>query len=238
MTRKLQNANCKLQNENFHFAICNLHFAISLLLAAAFLVLLTKPVLAADPFPRGPGFYFSIPKLVTLLLIYFCWVRTCWWINHDTVALGLPATAWNPLLVGCGLVGLLLVWLLPWYWLLSLPLLLALYLTPSLVYVHIRNGRVPSERQVLTERHFKELARKYLRLDLGGDQEEQDLGPPIEFISKSQNQTEDPATRVARVAVSKGFRAAKEMVWEALERRATDIHLEPNKEEMTVRLRI
>src|SRR5439155_2635375 len=45
-------------------------------------------------------------------------------------------------------------------------------------------------------------------------------------------------TRVARVATSKGFRAAKEMVWEALERRATDIHLEPTKEEMAVRFRV
>src|SRR6266851_686713 len=215
-----------------------LQFAIPFLLAAGYLVLTPKPVLAADIFPRGPGFYFSIPKLVTLLIVYFCWVRTCWWVNHDATELKLPATLWNQLLVGCGLLGLLGVWLLPWYWLVSLPLLAAFYLTPSLVYVNVRNGRVASEHQVLTERHFKELARKYLRLNLGEDEEEQDLGPPIEFISKSQNQTEDPATRVARVAASKGFRAAKEMVWEALERRATDIHLEPTKEEMTVRLRI
>jgi len=215
-----------------------LQFAIPFLLAAGYLVLTPKPVLAADIFPRGPGFYFSIPKLVTLLIVYFCWVRTCWWVNHDATELKLPATLWNQLLVGCGLLGLLGVWLLPWYWLVSLPLLAAFYLTPSLVYVNVRNGRVASEHQVLTERHFKELARKYLRLNLGEDEEEQDLGPPIEFISKSQNQTEDADTRVARVATSKGFRAAKEMVWEALERRATDIHLEPTKEEMTVRLRI
>ena len=215
-----------------------LQFAIPFLLAAGYLVLTPKTVLAADTFPRGPGFYFSIPKLVTLLIVYFCWVRTCWWVNHDATELKLPATLWNQLLVGCGLLGLLGVWLLPWYWLVSLPLLAAFYLTPSLVYVNVRNGRVASEHQVLTERHFKELARKYLRLNLGEDEEEQDLGPPIEFISKSQNQTEDADTRVARVATSKGFRAAKEMVWEALERRATDIHLEPTKEEMTVRLRI
>src|SRR6266851_7771500 len=215
-----------------------LQFAIPFLLAAGYLVLTPKPVLAADIFPRGPGFYFSIPKLVTLLIVYFCWVRTCWWVNHDATELKLPATLWNQLLVGCGLLGLLGVWLLPWYWLVSLPLLAAFYLTPSLVYVNVRNGRVASEHQVLTERHFKELARKYLRLNLGEDEEEQDLGPPIEFINKSQNVTEDTASRVARISASKGVRAAKEIVWEALERRATDIHLEPTKEEMTVRLRI
>jgi general secretion pathway protein E len=195
-------------------------------------------ILAADLFPRGPGFYFSIPKLLTLVLVYLCWVRTCWWVNRDATALQLPVAVWNPLVFGSGLLGLLLVWLLPWYWLASLPVLIALYLTPSLAYVSMRNSHVPAERQVLTERHFKELARKYLRLNLGEEEEEEDPGPPLEFISKSRNQTEDAETRVARAAASKGFRAAKEMVWEALERRATDIHLEPTKEEMTVRLRI
>jgi type II secretory ATPase GspE/PulE/Tfp pilus assembly ATPase PilB-like protein len=145
---------------------------------------------------------------------------------------------WNPLLVGTGLLGLLVVWLLPWYWLASLPALLILYLTPSLVYVNVRNGRVPEENRVLTERHLKNLAHRYLKLDFGQEEEEEDLGPPLEFISKSEDQTEDAATRAARAASSKGFRAAKEMVWEALERRATDIHLEPTKEEMTVRFRI
>jgi type II secretory ATPase GspE/PulE/Tfp pilus assembly ATPase PilB-like protein len=195
-------------------------------------------LLAADVFPRGPGFYFSLPKLITLLVVYFCWVRTCWWVHHDVNELKLPTAIWNPLLFGSGLLGLLMVWLLPWYWLVSLPVLLVLYLTPSLVYVSVRNSRVPLEDQVLTQRHWQMLARRYLKLDLGQEEEEQDLGPPVEFVSKSQNQTEDAATRVARAAASKGFRAAKEMVWEALERRATDIHLEPTKEEMAVRFRI
>ena len=48
-------------------------------------------------------------------------------------------------------------------------------------------------------------------MNLGAEEEEEDPGPPIEFISKSQNQTEDAATRVARAAASKGFRAAKEI---------------------------
>jgi general secretion pathway protein E len=193
---------------------------------------------AAVLFPRGPGFYFSIPKLITLLIVYFCWVRTCFWVHRDVCELKLPAATWNPLLFGSGLLGLLMVWLLPWYWLVSLPILLALYLTPSLVYVNVRNRRVPPDERVLTEGHWQRLARTYLKLDLGEEEEEQDPGPPIEFISKSHNQTEDGATRVARAEASKGFRAAKEMVWEALERRATDIHLEPTKEEMTVRFRI
>src|SRR5205823_779664 len=81
---------CKLQNANSQFAFCNLHFAIPLLLAAGFLLLAPNLVLAADTFPRGPGFYFSIPKLLSLLVIYLCWVRTCWWVNNDATELKLP----------------------------------------------------------------------------------------------------------------------------------------------------
>jgi general secretion pathway protein E len=219
-------------------AKCTWHFAIPFVLTGSFLLSAPDLVQAADVFPRGPGFYFSIPKLLSLMIIYFCWVRTCWWVNTDAIELKQSTTLWNTLVVGSGLFGLLVVWLLPWYWWASLPILLLLYLTPSLVYVNVRNSHVPPREQVLTQRHLKELAQTYLKLNLSKDQEEQDSGPPIEFFSKSQNQTEDVTTRVVRAASSKGFKAAKEMVWEALERRATDIHLEPTKQEMTVRYRI
>jgi type II secretory ATPase GspE/PulE/Tfp pilus assembly ATPase PilB-like protein len=43
---------------------------------------------------------------------------------------------------------------------------------------------------------------------------------------------------VARVQESRGYKAALEMIGEAIQKRATDVHLEPTKEEMLVRLRI
>jgi type II secretory ATPase GspE/PulE/Tfp pilus assembly ATPase PilB-like protein len=55
---------------------------------------------------------------------------------------------------------------------------------------------------------------------------------------KSQTEEDEADERINRAAGSKGYKAAKEMVWEALQRRATDIHLEPTREEMTVRFRI
>src|SRR5438067_2432505 len=118
---RLRIANSKTRAGNFQFSIFNFQFSISLVVAAVFVVLAPDTVLAADLFPRGPGFYFSIPKLLTLLLVYLCWVRTCWWINRDASALKLPVAIWNPLVFGSGLLGLLVVWLLPWYWLASLP---------------------------------------------------------------------------------------------------------------------
>src|SRR5262249_48850546 len=55
------------------------------LLAFALLAVLLFPgtASAADLFPRGPGFYFHPLKLFVLLLVYICWVRTCWWVDQD-----------------------------------------------------------------------------------------------------------------------------------------------------------
>src|SRR5947209_4219933 len=154
-TYKLTSANSRVDRGNCQFASLNVQWLTWLLLAGGLFLLVPQPAVAAETFPRGPGFYFSIPKLLTLLLLYFCWVRTCWWVNVDAVQLGLTPGLWNLILFGTGFLGLLAVWLLPWYWPVGLPLLLILYLTPSLVYINLRNGRVPEERRVLTERHFK-----------------------------------------------------------------------------------
>src|SRR5205085_11076185 len=103
-------------------------------LLTAVLCLLEFPGLAAaaqDPtFPRGSGLYFSLLKLFPLLLVYFCWVRTCWWVDQDARQLELPAANWNLLMLGCGLLGLLIVWILQWFWI-SFLLFLALYVISS-----------------------------------------------------------------------------------------------------------
>jgi type II secretory ATPase GspE/PulE/Tfp pilus assembly ATPase PilB-like protein len=246
MPEPLQIANCKLQIANWvrtaiqavanlQFAICNLQFAM------AFVLLLIFPGVAAaatEPFPRGPGFYFDPIKLVLLILVYFCWVSTCRWVDRDAAQLKLPAATWNPIMLGGGLLGLALLWMLPWFWL-SFLLLLLCYLVPTLSYVNVRNQKVAPEQRVLTERHLKLVAQSLFKLNLGvSEEEEKPVARPIRFIGKSFNQSEEDPNRVARAEGSRGYKAALEMVHEAIEKRVTDIHLEPTKEEMSVRFRI
>lgn len=188
-------------------------------------------------FPRGPGFYFSLLKLVPLLVVYFFWVRICWWADQDARKLKLSHETWNPILLGAGALGLVVVFAFPWF-ALSLPILLALFLGPTLAYVNLRNGTVPAERKVLTARHLRELAERYLLFKAAKKEEEQEKKIPIRFIGKSYNQQDADDARVKRAEESRGYKAALEMVYEAIQARATDIHLEPTKEEMTVRFRI
>ncbi|HEV3204492.1 MAG TPA: GspE/PulE family protein [Gemmataceae bacterium] len=195
-------------------------------------------LLAVSSFPRGEGFYFSILKLLGVLVVFLLWVRTCWWMDQDARDLGLPLEFWNPLLFASGALGLFLIWLLPWF-LVSWPIFLILYLTPTFIFVGIRNRKVPLEQKVLTERHLKLMAQKYLKLNLGLEEEKsEDTGPPLRFIGKSYHETQEDPNRVVRAAGSKGYKAALEMVYEAIELRATDIHMEPSRNQMAVRFRI
>jgi type II secretory ATPase GspE/PulE/Tfp pilus assembly ATPase PilB-like protein len=195
---------------------------------------------AAEAFPRGPGFYFNPVKLLLVVAVYLAWVRTCWWVDEDCREVGMPTVRWNPAMLACGCAGLLLVWGLPVFWASFLGLV-TLYLSPTLLYVAARNEKVPEEDKVLTAAHLSELSKRYLSMQFGrkARAEEKQKIIPIRFIGKSGNTARpDDAARVRRAQESPSYREALEMVYRALQMRATDIHMEPTREEMTVRLRI
>lgn len=197
-------------------------------------------LLFAADFPRGNGFYLNVPAFLAVVVVYLCWVRTCWWVDRDARQLKLPAPLWNAVLLGCGLLGLVVVWLFPpWMFLLSFSVLLLLYVGSSMVYVRVRNEGVEPERRVLTPRHLRDLSRRWLRLNFKVEDDEEEADEiPIRFIGKSANGREEDPNRVRRAQESRGYQAALKMVYEALEMRTTDIHLEPTREEMAVRFRI
>jgi type II secretory ATPase GspE/PulE/Tfp pilus assembly ATPase PilB-like protein len=200
--------------------------------------LCVSPFFAAD-FPRGPGFYLNVPAVLALLAVYLVWVRTCWWVDRDARQLKLPAAAWNAAMLGCGFAGLVVVWLFPAsMFLLSFSVLLCLYAGATLVYVRIRNEKVGPERRVLTPRHLRAVARRWLRLDLKEPETDDKEIIPIRFIGKSFGGREEDPSRVRRAQESRGYQAALRMMSDALGRRATDIHLEPTKDEVAVRFRV
>ncbi len=184
-------------------------------------LLLTEPA-----FPRGEGYYYNLVNLVALLVLYFCWVRTSAWIDEDARLLHIPAVPWNPL-----------IWLLAWFWI-SFAVLLVLYLAPSLAYASVRNHHVAEEERVLNEHHFRRLAERYLRIKSAERRTKRDEGPAIQFIGRSVGQAEDDPARVERAVHSKGYKTAAALVHQAIRFRATELHLEPNREEMNIRFGI
>ena len=139
-----------------------------------------------------------------------------------------------------GFAGFLLVFMMPNF-LLGLVVLLACYVTPFGFYVKEHNDRVPAASRIFTQKHIKGVAVRMLA-KVGIHLEKSEgysaaTGPPIEFLGKSDGKAGE-VNHSKQVMKSKGYMGAKELVYDAVMRRATDIHLEPKEDEMSIRIRI
>jgi general secretion pathway protein E len=193
---------------------------------------------------RGPGMYLNLFKFVPVVIVYLLWAWTTNWVEHDTRELNnLKFEVWNSALFFSGVLGLILVLVITIYFL-GLGLLLLAYFVPILSYVFARNQTVPDDQKVLTPYHLGEVANDMLyklgmkplfNKDVGTVDR---AGPPIVFVGKSQGGGKEDPARVRQAEESRSFMAATELVYDAVLRRATDIHLEPTTEQLSVRYRI
>jgi general secretion pathway protein E len=212
------------------------------------------PSRAADAYPSVPGgffrgvsgrpdlagFYFSWMKLIYLIGLIGLWLWTANWIDGDASALKVRNEFWNGVVLMAGVAGFALALCSPNFPLAWLVMTLG-YAAPMGAYVYERNQRVPDSGKVLTPRHLKGLAIRTLGkvgIHIGGKHVIASAGgPPIRLIGKS-GKGRDEADRSRQVENSKGYLAAKELMYDAILRRSTDVHLEPKEDETQVRLRI
>ncbi|MFQ5731764.1 MAG: GspE/PulE family protein [Planctomycetaceae bacterium] len=194
--------------------------------------------LATPGSPGEYGSYFDWRKAVPVLGVFLAWVWTLRKVDVDAAALRIPRYNWNALIFVCGLAGLLSALMLPSY-VAGFALLLLAYAVPVSLYVTVRNRQVGENRRVLTPLYVKQLPRR-LASRLGGllgGPETSGTGVSVVFLGRSiAGRDEEFPDRHAQS--SRGYRAAKELVSDAVSRRATDIHLEPKDDVVTVRIRI
>ncbi len=186
------------------------------------------------------GFYFHTIKLVYLLALFILWTWTAGWIDADANALKVRPDMWNTIVLLAGVAGFMLALCSPSFSLAFVVMTVG-YALPMGLYVAERNKRVPESGKVLTPRHIRSVTLRTLaRLGLKvGPREAREsiAGPPIRLIGKSGKGAGE-VDRSRQVESSKGYLAAKELIYDAILRRTTDIHLEPKEDEMSVRLRI
>ena len=191
--------------------------------------------------PRQAGFYLSLWKFAFVLAVFLLWAWSSHWVDDDSQSLKVRPVFWNSLVFGCGFVGLVSVVFTPVFLVGFFVLLVPLYSVPLGLYIKERNQRVPDSAKVMTPEHIqsvitRELAR--IGIHIGReDVEDAAIGPPIKFMGKSDT-GHDVDLRSRQVEHSKGYLATKELVYDAILRRSTDIHLEPKENELSVRLRI
>ncbi len=212
----------------------------TLVTASLLLLAATRPVAAADaaPFPRGPGLYFNPSAVILALAGFFGWVRSCTWVDRDARRLGLEIVQWNTLVFAGGVAGLLALWVLPIF-LLAYPTFLFLYLAPLGFYVQARNARVPPERQVWTPGWFKKLFRRHLGVELPIEDEvgpASRAGPPIRLRLRPRDAADEKRIRKAKDAP--GYSRVMDLLTDAVQRRATEVKLQPGRRGVAVEYRI
>jgi len=215
----------------------NLTFRTLLGFALFALLLAPAPVFADTNFPRGPGLYFDPIKLGILIAVFLGWVKLCAWIDVDAHRHRLEPAGFNGMLLFAGVFGFLIFWNLP-SMLISGFVFLALIGVALGFYFPKRNRRADPEDQLFNKEHYDRLFAKYSPTRPKGAKAAKEEGHAIRFMSRSQGAESEDNVRVERVQHSKGYKAALEMVWNAIDKRATDLHLEPTPNEMAVRFRI
>ncbi len=197
------------------------------------------PTLRVTSIPQT-GFYFSLWKLGFVIAAFAFWLHYSNWVHEDSRGLKVRPHFWNSWMLVCGALAFLLMLSSPVF-LLGVGTMAVAIGGPLGFYVWERNQHVPPNRQVMTPSHLEGWARRQLArigINIGRrGQGDAHTGPPITFVGKSRTGQKD-VSRSKQVEASKGYVAAKELIYDALLRRATDVHLEPKDDELSVRLRI
>ena len=200
---------------------------------------------------RPAPLYLNPIKLVPVLLIYLLWVFTIAWADRESKEnrlLYLQRAFWNGVLFWSGIAGFALMLVVPeprdldqivrWaIWGVKLLLLLVAYLVPTWLYIAARNRHVPLDEAVTPMTIYADTM-ALLGVRVRVKRKKSTLGPPIRFVTASgqqaqmqQPQSDDPDEATALVET---WIATKELVYDAIKRRATDVLVEPRGAAMAV----
>ena len=192
--------------------------------------------------PTGPGFYFSLLKLIPSVLLFLLWVRCCDWINRDSQELRLNHRKWNQIAVFSYLATLLLTWLMPSplaFWI-GFPLQLAAVLGSVFTYGAHRNSKLFDDEKVFTALHTKRWLSKTLK-PLGIKikvPEPKGPGLALTFIPKGGANEQANQGNLLAAKHSPGFEVAKEVVIDMLERGASAVMLDFTQENVTAKYQL
>lgn len=112
----------------------------------------TWPEFKPQPAPgtdfRGPGGYLSWVKIIACWLVFMMWVRSTDWVSRDGQNLRLHFLRWNPIVFGSFMAALVLLWLIPVFWV-GFPLLVIGYAAPLTAYIIQRHSSVKADQRDL-----------------------------------------------------------------------------------------
>lgn len=160
-----------------------------------------------------PGGYASIVKLAIEVVLILPWFWLAIWTSKDAEYVRTNGLLWRLAILGCGLVGVLLWWLVPFYIVGLCLYLLALGGTAG-AYVYHRNSLVGPAAKILTPQHIKNLMKGIS----GGDRKP--LQQLVRFLNEDKKVVPLPVNDPDDL---ERYRLAQELVYDGIWRRASDI---------------
>ena len=188
---------------------------------------------------RGPGFYLSLWKLLLVWLLFLLWVYTTDWVSRDVQEhRKLNYMQWNPVVVGVFVAAMVLLWILPSFWI-GLPILVLAYAAPLTTYVIVRNKNVMIHERVMTRAHLRHwFASRLNKLGFKIKTEKADpheSGPPVKVFARGGPTPRDENARLGLARQTPGLRDARRLLAGGLTTRATALMFDYSQQGVAVR---
>jgi len=227
-------------------------YALLLAVVACVWLAMASPACAADPypphpevrgdgtFPHGPGFYFSLFKIALLLSVFLMWVYSTSWVNDDTKVFKHETEYWNALAFGPTLAAILLVFVIPWFWL-SFPLLLAAWAVPIGMYAKMRNEGVNDDQKVFTKAHIRFWLANRMKIfgvKVKAEEKSAEEKVPVKVKAKGGATERDDRANLILAKQVASYIPALELLADAMKERADQVLLDVTAEQVGVRLLI
>jgi len=97
---------------------------------------------------RGPSNYLSGIKVMACWLLFMMWVRSADWVGRDGQEMRLHFLRWNPIVFGSFMAALVLLLLIPVFWV-GFSLLVIAYVAPLAAYIVHRHAHVAADQRDL-----------------------------------------------------------------------------------------
>lgn len=189
----------------------------------------------------GTGGYFSLVKIIILLVGFWIWVYMIDWMNRDAEVLQLPSRpVWN--CINCGLLllvgGFGTMLLIPVFWI-GLGASVVCFWAPLITYAVIRNKPLPPHERVLTPDHIYFSVGRMLRIKTTPPKAAYELGPPVALKASQKDLSQvdlDARTLLARN--HPGFNQYRLILANAIFQRATGVMFDYTETDCQVRFQI
>jgi type II secretory ATPase GspE/PulE/Tfp pilus assembly ATPase PilB-like protein len=173
------------------------------------------------------GDYFSVVKIVFMLVLTTPWLLACPWVNKDVKHVRATAVVWNGAVMGAGALGLLIWFLMPMYFL-GLAVFVVLAASSMGAYVLFRNGRVPPEARVLTADHLKNVFSHRATVKLAVENR-------VKLYGNDGKAVVAPTADDSDLATIEDYNLAQTILYDMLFMRASEADMTPSGQQGRVR---